>query len=122
MVLTNTKTFAEALARGAGVEAVSVDRADAALTEPVETLFIGGGLYAYGIDSHLKEYLQDIDGKYVGRAIVFSTSWISKHALDLIAKELKAKGIQVEEETLYAKSAQVKKRIPLLEAFGKKFA
>lgn len=47
----NTKAVAEAIAKGAGVQAVSVDAADAKITEPVDVLFIGGALYAYGLDS-----------------------------------------------------------------------
>ena len=56
----NTKLVAEALAKAAGVPAVSVDAADAAVTEPVDVLFIGGALYAYGIDKKLQEYLKTL--------------------------------------------------------------
>ena len=54
----NTKAVAEAIAASAGVKAVSVDAADSAITKPVDVLFIGGALYAYGIDKHLKDYLK----------------------------------------------------------------
>ena len=47
----NTKAVAEAIAEAAGVSAISVDASDAAITEPVDVLFIGGALYAYGLDS-----------------------------------------------------------------------
>ena len=92
------------------------------MTEKTDTLFIGGALYAYGLDSHLKKYLAGLDGSMVGRAVVFSTSWISKHALDLIRSALEAKGIPVEKETFYCKSKQVDASLDAAGSFGKKYA
>lgn len=103
----NTQKIAEYIAEAAGVDAVSVDAKDAALSEKVDTLFIGGALYAYGIDNNLKQFLKGLSGDKVGKAVVFSTSWISKHALDLIKNELTEKGISVERESLYFKSKAV---------------
>ena len=103
----NTKKIAEYIAEAAGVNAVSVDAKDAALNEKVDILFIGGALYAYGIDDNLKQYLNGLSSNKVGKAVVFSTSWLSKHALDLIKKGLTDKGIPVETDTLYFKSKAV---------------
>jgi flavodoxin len=103
----NTKKVAEYIAEAAGVNAVSVDAADAPLTEKADVLFIGGALYAYGIDNTLKKYLDTLSSDKVGKAVVFSTSWLSKHALDLIKNALSEKGIPVEESTLYLKSKAV---------------
>lgn len=103
----NTQKVAQYIAEAAGVEAVSVDAKDAALTEKVDVLFIGGALYAYGIDDNLKQYLKTVSSETVGKAVVFSTSWLSKHALDLIKNALTEKGIQVESDTLYFKSKAV---------------
>lgn len=100
----NTKLVADAMAKALGIAAISVDEPEAELREKADVLFIGGALYAYGLDKHLKNYLNDLDAAYVGRAVVFSTSWLSKHGLDLIKKALKAKGITVEEETFYVKN------------------
>ena len=61
---------AEAIARGAGVEAVSVDSPAAPIKEHVDVLFIGGALYAYGLDKHLKEYLKNLDP--ASRRLLFS--------------------------------------------------
>lgn len=47
-------------------------RQTAAITEPVDVLFIGGALYAYGIDSRLKEYLQTLKAGDAKKAVVFS--------------------------------------------------
>lgn len=100
----NTKAVAEAIAEAAGVPAVSADSADAAIRKPVDVLFIGGALYAYGIDSHLRDFLRTLSKDQVKKAVVFSTSWISKHAIDLIKKELVQKGIAVEEDAFYVRN------------------
>ena len=99
----NTKAVAEAIARAVNVEAVSVERAEAQINEPVDVLFIGGALYAYGLDSHLKEYLKTLKKDNVKKAVVFSTSWLSKHSVELIKKGLSDNGITVETEYFYVK-------------------
>lgn len=100
----NTKAVAEAIARAVNVEAVSVERAEAQINEPVDVLFIGGALYAYGLDSHLKEYLKTLKKDNVKKAVVFSTSWLSKHSVELIKKGLSDNGITVETEYFYVKN------------------
>lgn len=117
----NTKLVADAMAEALGVPARSVDAPDAPLTEKVDTLFVGGALYAYGLDKHLKDYLAALDGAKVGRAVVFSTSWLSRHSLDLIKDALKAKGIPVEEETFYVKSNAVSQQLGAAKQFALKF-
>ena len=59
----NTRVLAEAIAKGAGTEAVSVDKAEAVLNEEVDVLFLGGALYAYGLHGNLKKYLQTLKKK-----------------------------------------------------------
>ena len=100
----NTKLLAETIASEAHVKAISVDSADAEIKEPVDLLFIGGALYAYGLDKHLKEYLKTLKKEYVKKAVVFSTAWLSKHSIDLIKKALRENGIEVEDEFIYAKN------------------
>ena len=117
----NTKAVAEAIARAAGTEAVSVDAKDGAAGEPADLLFIGGALYAYGLDSRLKEYLRSLKGTKIGKAVVFSTSWISKHAVDLIKKGLAEAGIPFEEDYFYAKSKPGAEELKDAEAFARRF-
>ena len=100
----NTKLLAESIAKGLNVEAISVDSNNSQITDNTDILFVGGALYAYGLDKNLKEYLSNIDGSKVKRAVVFSTSWLSKHSIDLIKNSLRDKGINVDEEYIYAKS------------------
>ena len=117
----NTKAVAEAIAKAAGVSAVSVDSTDAVIKAPIDVLFIGGALYAYGIDSHLKDYLKTLTKSDVKKAVVFSTSWISKHAIDLIKKELSEKEIAVEDEVFYVKNKPNEAQLKDAAAFAKKF-
>lgn len=116
----NTKALAEAIAKGAGVEAVSVIDDNAKLPEKADILFIGGALYAYGLDNNLKKYLNDIDANYVSSAVVFSTSWISKHSLDLIRKALEQKGIKVLDDVIYYKNMPKDNELKEAEEITKK--
>ena len=100
----NTKAVAEAIAEAAGVSAISVDTAESAIREPVDVLFIGGALYAYGLDSHLKDYLKTLKKDDAKKAVVFSTTWLSKHSIDLIKKALSEAGIPVAPDAFHVKN------------------
>lgn len=113
-----TKQVAEGIAKALGVGAVSVDSADAQLKEHVDVLFVGGALYAYGLDKHLDSWLDQLDATKVERAALFSTSWISKHALGLMRKKLEGKGISVAADELYLKSGAVDGATAQIEEFA----
>lgn len=100
----NTKIVAEAIADALQVKAISVDSSDAQLKDKTDVLFIGGALYAYGLDKHLKTFIRNLDPAKVGKAVIFSTSWISRHSIDLIRRELQKKGIPAEQGTFYVKN------------------
>ena len=117
----NTKLLAETIASEAHVKAISVDSADAEIKEPVDLLFIGGALYAYGLDKHLKEYLKTLKKEYIKKAVVFSTSWLSKHSIDLIKKALSENGIEVEDEFIYAKNKPSLEKLEEAKNVVKKF-
>lgn len=115
----NTKLVADAIAQAAGVQAVSVDAPNAALNEPVDVLFIGGALYAYGIDKHLSSYVRSLDGSKVGKAAVFSSAWLSRHALDLLRKELEARGVQVADKDFFVRSKPNQAQLAEAAAFAR---
>lgn len=117
----NTKAVADAIAKAASVPAVSADKAGAKLEAPVDVLFIGGALYAYGLDSHLKDYLKTLKKEDAKKAVVFSTSWISKHSIDLIKKNLSEAGIPVENETFYVKNKPSEAQLREAAEFAGKF-
>ena len=117
----NTKAVAEAIAQAAGVRAVPVDAADAALTEPADVLFIGGALYAYGLDRHLTDYLRSLKAGDAKKAVIFSTSWLSKHAVDLIRRGLTEAGIPAEAAYFYAKNRPDDAQLKEAAAFAERF-
>lgn len=115
-----TKAVAEGIARALGIEAISVDAAGSQISQPVDVLFVGGALYAYGLDSHLNAWLEALDGSQVSKAVLFSTSWLSKHALDLMRSKLEAKGVAVDKDVLYLKSGAVAASSDKIAAFAKR--
>lgn len=117
----NTKAVAEAIAKAADVSALSVEQKNAAITEPADVLFIGGALYAYGIDYHLKEFLQALKKEDVKKAVVFSTSWLSKHAIDLIKSGLSEAGIPVADEFFYVRGKPGDGKLNDAAEFARKF-
>lgn len=114
----NTRLLAEAIAEELGVSAVSVDAPEAKLSGHTDVLFIGGALYAYGLDKKLVSFIRTLDGDMVGRAVLFSTTWLSKHSFDLMRKELEARGIVVAERTFYAKNKPTPERLKEAKAFA----
>ena len=114
----NTRLLAEAIADELGVEAVSADSSDATISGHIDVLFIGGALYAYGLDKKLVSYIRTLDGDMVGRAVLFSTTWLSKHSFDLMRKELEARGIVVADKTFYAKNKPTPERLKEAKAFA----
>ena len=117
----NTILLADAIAKGVNEEAISVDSSNSQITDNIDILFVGGALYAYGLDKNLKEYLSNIDGSKIKRAVVFSTSWLSKHSIDLIRNSLRDKGINVDEEYIYAKNKPNDKFLKQVESDVKKY-
>lgn len=115
-----TKQVAEVIAQTAGVEAESTDSAKGHVNEHVDVLFVGGALYAYGLDKSLDTWLDTLDADKVGTAVLFSTSWISKHALQLMRKKLEAKGVSVAADELYLKSGAVEGATAQIEEFARR--
>ena len=117
----NTKAVAEAIAQASAAKAVSADDPAAKITEPVDFLFVGGALYFHGIDKNLKAFLEALPEGAAKKAAVFSTSWISKHAIDVIKDALKAKNIPVIEDALYIKKTPDAAGIRKAETFAAKY-
>lgn len=95
----NTKAVAEAIANAAGVKA---EPTSVQFDEQVDILFVGGGVYKWGLDDSLKDYLMKLDPAIVKSVAAFSTAAVMNRANEIvnIAKE---KGINVHNETLPVK-------------------
>ena len=95
----NTKAVAEVIAKAVGVVAEPIE---APITEPVDLLFVGGGVYAWDIDKSLKAYLQSLTPETVQSVAAFSTAG-GMSGTGKIAAIVREKGINVCEETLPVK-------------------
>ena len=96
----HTKRLAEAIARGAGVQAESVEAA--AVSEPIDMLFIGGALYAGNIDKALENFLNNLTALQVKKAVIFGTS-AKGSAIDPIRALLGNKHIAVVSDGFFCK-------------------
>ena len=95
----NTKTVAEAIAKVAGVKAEPIE---VQLIEPVDILFVGGGVYAWDIDKSLNAYLQNLTPENVKSVAAFSTAG-GMDKTGRIAEVVKSRGINVCDDTLPVK-------------------
>ena len=97
----NTKKLADAIAGALGVESLTTDTP---LTEDVDILFLGSSVYAYGVDDHIKQFVNDIDVN-IGKVVNFSTAALVKSTYRQVGKLLQAKGITQAVEEYYCKGS-----------------
>ena len=116
--LGNTKTIAEAIAEGAGVEAISITD-EPVLEGYVDILYLGGAPYANIMAPELREYAKGLKKEQVGRVILFTTSNWSRRTVFALKKMLKEKGISVDEDYFYAHMLRIKDRVEAAHEFGR---
>ncbi|MDR3050669.1 MAG: flavodoxin [Oscillospiraceae bacterium] len=96
----NTKKVAEAIAETLNVAAKPI-------TEPVspdtDLLFLGGAVYAFGIDEGLKAFIHNLSG--VKAVAVFSTTAVVKSAYSHIKPLLDAKDIAALDAEFHCRGA-----------------
>ena len=90
----NTKKIAEAIARGAGVEAATVEKP---LKEDIDILFLGSAPYAFDVDNAIKKFISDVNVQ-VGKAVNFSTAAVAKSTRKYVAGLLNQKNIPLAEK------------------------
>ena len=88
----NTKKIAEAIAEATGVEAKDCS---APVAEAVDWLFLGGSVYAFGLDDHTKNFITGLDPEKIKNVALFGTSAIVRTGNQGMAKLLHNKGIPV---------------------------
>ena len=91
----NTKKIADAIAKQAGVSAKSIREP---VQGEVDILFLGTGLYAFGIDPELKEYILTLKPEHIKTVVVFSTAAIVNSAYEKTKKNLQDQGLNVSEK------------------------
>lgn len=106
----NTKKVALAIAKGANVEALDVSHP---LDSDVDVLFLCNAVYAYGVDSKIKEFINGINVK-VGKVVNVSTTALLKSTYPQISKLLEKKGIPlaIEEYSCKGKFLNLHKERP----------
>lgn len=95
----NTKVIAEAIAKAAGVIPESID---VSITEPIDLLIVGGGVYAWKLDKSLIDFLENLDSTMVKKIAAFTTAGGMNKTKDIL-KIAGERGIAVCEETLAVK-------------------
>ena len=113
----NTRRIAEAIAEGAGTNAVSIDD-EPKLTEKADVLFLGGAPYANIMAPELRQYAENLDPAMVGRIVLFTTSNWSRRTVVALKKILKGKGITVSEDYFYAHMLNIDGKIEAAKKFG----
>lgn len=96
----NTKAVAEVIANSLGVKAESVD---SAITERVDVLFVGGGVYMWKMDESLYNFLSELNSENVGQIVCFSTTGSMASTIRQIKQVATRKGIMVNENELLLK-------------------
>jgi flavorubredoxin len=73
------------------------------LTESIDLLFLGGGVYKWDADPQLLEYLEKLDSEKIGQVVAFSTTGGMKKAISRIEEYTSKAGINVNEKHLCLK-------------------
>lgn len=96
----NTKKLADVIANTLGIKSFTVDKA---INEKVDILFLGASVYWGGIDKNMKQFIDSLSPKMVGKVVVFSTSALKENAYSEMKNKLQKKGITVENRNFYCK-------------------
>lgn len=96
----NTKAVAEVIANSLGVKAETVD---SAITERVDVLFVGGGVYMGKMDESLYNFLSELNSENVGQIVCFSTTGSMASTIKQIKQLAMQKGIMLNENKLLLK-------------------
>jgi flavodoxin I len=99
----NTKKLALAVAKGAGVAALSTDETEE--ISGVDTLFIGASVYAGKIDGSLREFLSNIKQGDIKSAVVFGTAAGNKSAAPEIRSILAKQNIPVSDKSFQCRGS-----------------
>ncbi len=118
--MENTRRIAEAIAEGAGVNAVSIDD-EPRLKERVDILFLGGAPYANIMDTELRRYAEALNPGKVGRVVLFTTSNWSRRTVYALTKIFAGKGIPVADKFFYAHMLNIDGKLESAKRFGAKY-
>lgn len=119
----NTKKIADAISEELNCTATTVSTP---ITEHIDTLFLGASVYNLGVDKSVLKFIDNLDPKLIGKAIVFSTSAIVDSGYSKLVQAFNNKNINVSEEHFHCKGSflMMNKNHPNIddENAAKKFA
>lgn len=117
----NVKLMADALAKGAGVAAISIDDPEGPLIEPVDILFIGGAIYGFKLDPKLIQYIEDMPADSVrDRVICFGSSRTTRRPVYSLQELLKKRGFTIGKQGAYARHTPKPTALAAFEFFARK--
>ena len=97
----NTKKLAEALSQAINAEALTVDTP---LTEDVDILFLGSAVYGAGVDTRIKEFIENIDVK-VGKIVNFSSAALIESTYKQVKKIAENNNLVMADEEFHCRGS-----------------
>ena len=98
----NTEKLAYAIGEEVGVKP---ERTDAPLTEKADILFLGSSVYAAGVSSEIKSFIDMLSGENVGRVYCFGTAALLPSSYPQVFRLLRAKGIDVAQDEFHCRGS-----------------
>lgn len=96
----NTKKLAQAIGSAVGVQAETIE---SPVSQPVDLLFLGSGVYAGNMHDEMKRFLEALSVEKVKQVAVFSNSFGDASPYPAIKTLLESKGISVRQEQFHCK-------------------
>jgi len=96
----NTKRLAEAIAKAVGVEALPISTP---VTEPVDVLFLGNSYYAFTIDPEVRQFVESLDKKKVGKIVNFGSAAMMNSTWKKVRAAADKAGIPMDEREFHCK-------------------
>ncbi|MBP5382087.1 MAG: hypothetical protein J6Y45_01910 [Bacteroidales bacterium] len=98
----HSKQMAEAIAEVAGAKALPVSEP---LTEPVDVLFLGAGVFLGKVNAAVGEFIGKLDPSAVKCVVCFGSSAIVASPVPMLRKMLESRGIAVAEQSFSCKGS-----------------
>lgn len=115
----HVEAMAEALARGTGIDAISIDEPGAKISEHIDLLFIGGALYKFMLDPLFKEYIQELPEDLIDEVVCFGSSALTRRPIYLMQEVFKNKGIKINKQAIWSRNRPNDNLLEAIEYFGK---
>ena len=96
----NTKKLAEAVAKELGVEALPLSEP---VNEAVDLLFLGNSYYAFSIDPEVRNFVESLDSKKVGKIVNFGSAAMLNSTYKKVKAEADKAGIRMDEREFHCK-------------------